>query len=109
VLRKENTDILCGFLSTSRKRIVIALSHYYRHQSGDMIPDPDMEIAIYPEIEMAEALTYQDTFGFQAVYPSPGKVSRYFLKSHNSFLRQWLINIKAQKHALAPTNEEVAA
>ena len=38
--------------------IRIALSHYYRHASGDMIADPDMEIGIYPHMNMAEALTY---------------------------------------------------
>ena len=42
----------------------IAISHYYKHQSGDMIPDPDMEIMINRKTETAEALTYQDTYGY---------------------------------------------
>ena len=41
----------------------IAISHYYKHQSGDMIPDPDMEILVNRKNETAEALTYQDTYG----------------------------------------------
>ena len=46
----------------------IAISHYYKHSSGDMIPDPDMEILVNRKTETAEALTYQDTYGYQEVY-----------------------------------------
>lgn len=35
---------------------------------GDMIPDPDMMIAVYAGRNVAEALTYQDTYIFTAVY-----------------------------------------
>ena len=43
-----------------------SLAHYYK-QGGDLIPDPDMEIKVFPEFEMAEALTYQDSFGYRKV------------------------------------------
>lgn len=45
----------------------IALSHYYEDSSGDMIPDPDMEILLYPDRKMAEALTYNDSFLYREV------------------------------------------
>ena len=46
----------------------IAISHYYKHPSGDMIADPDMEVRVNRKTETAEALTYQDTYGYQEVY-----------------------------------------
>ena len=46
----------------------ISISHYYKHPSGDMIADPDMEILVNRKSETAEALTYQDIYGYQEVY-----------------------------------------
>ncbi len=76
--------------------LVIALSHYYKHPSGDMIADPDMEIRIYNDMKMAEALTYQDSFGYRRVYYSGGKIDTRAKIELNRFLRQWLTNLKNQ-------------
>ena len=76
----------------------IALSHDYRHPSGDLIPDPDMEVAIYPKLCMAEALTYQDSFGYQEVYPDLHHVRPQLKKELNRFLSQWLSNLLQQGH-----------
>jgi hypothetical protein len=38
--------------------IVISLAHYYR-QNGDAMSDPAMDLRVYPEHGMAEALTYE--------------------------------------------------
>ena len=46
----------------------IAISHYYKHPSGDMIADPDMEIMVNRKTETAEALTYQDTYAIHCVH-----------------------------------------
>ena len=46
----------------------VAISHYYKHPSGDMIADPDMVIMANRKSETAEALTYQDTYGYQEVF-----------------------------------------
>ena len=82
----------------------IALSHYYRHPSGDMIADPDMEIKVYHDSKqragMAEALTYQDSFGYQEVYPDENHVRPRLKKDLNSFLSQWLKNLLQQGHRL---------
>lgn len=77
---------------------IIAMAHNYI-QNGDVMADPDMEIAIYPEIKMAEALTYQqDGLGiYNAVYPEPGLINIRLKKELNSFLNQWLDNLKKQK------------
>ncbi len=73
----------------------IALSHNYE-QNGDLIPDPDMEIHILPELKAIEALSYQDTYGYQAVYPEPGKVNIRAKQKLNAFLSHWLKNLRDQ-------------
>jgi hypothetical protein len=86
--------------------VIIALSHYGL-QNGDMtcarqgMADPDMEIAVYPDREMAEALTYQNDYAgvYQEVYPEPGKVNPRLKEQLNSFLDQWLANALDQGHS----------
>lgn len=80
----------------SEGETVIALSHYYKHPSGDLIPDPDMEIRIHHKMKMAEALTYQDTYGYQQAYPEPDKVNVKLKNKLNQFLNQWLTNLQRQ-------------
>ena len=72
-----------------------ALSHYYR-QGGDSIADPDMEIRIIPDMKMAEALTYQDTYGYRVVYPTKDTVDLRAKKDLNTFLNKWLTNLTRQ-------------
>ncbi len=79
---------------------IIALSHYYKHPSGDMIADPDMEIKIHHNSKMAEALTYQDSFGYSQVYPKEGFVNPKAKTELNQFLNTWLNNLKAQGHTV---------
>ena len=86
-----NVDRLHG----DQKSITIALSHYFK-QNGDMVPDPDMEVRIYLEMKMAEALTYQDSFGYRQVYPTPGQINLKAKKDLNVFLNRWLSNIQNQ-------------
>ena len=61
-----------------------------------MIADPDMEIRIYNDMKMAEALTYQDTYRYEEVYPQPGQVNVTLKLRLNQFLRQWLTNLQRQ-------------
>lgn len=91
-------DLSLDILSRCPDRLIIALSHYYRHPSGDLIPDPDMEIAVFPQKELAEAMTYQDSFGFWAVANYEGEAQRKCLRDLNLFLSQWLTNLIVQGH-----------
>jgi len=77
------------------------LSHLYE-QHGDLVPDPDMEIRVYLDDDWprAEALTYQDTYGYQEVYPEPDKVVPELKKDLNVFLASWLQNCINQGHDL---------
>ena len=78
----------------------IAISHYYKHQSGDMIPDPDMEILVNRKAGTAEALTYQDTYGYQEVYSEDGACNKHLQCSLNEFLLMWLSNLYEQGHKI---------
>jgi uncharacterized protein YqiB (DUF1249 family) len=92
-----NLDIL----QRSPVKLIIALSHYYKHSSGDMIPDPDMEIAVYNDRQIAEALTYQDTNIFTAVYTEDGGLMNVVERhSLNEFLHTWLGNLIEQGHMI---------
>ena len=78
----------------------IAISHYYKHQSGDMIPDPDMEVMVNRKTETAEALTYQDTYGYQEVYSEDGSCNQSLQRSLDEFLLMWLNNLYEQGHKI---------
>ena len=78
----------------------IAISHYYKHQSGDMIPDPDMEVMVNRRSETAEALTYQDTYGYQEVYSEDGSFNQSLQRSLDEFLLMWLNNLYEQGHKI---------
>lgn len=97
-------DLNLDVLAKSKGEMRIALSHYYKHPSGDMIADPDVEIRVYliPGWEKAEALTYQDARRYDMVYPTPETVNLTLKKSLNDFLKQWLTNLKNQGHKLNP-------
>ena len=69
--------------------------------SGDMIPDPDMEIGVYRDWEMAEALTYQDMYQYNDVYSGPdGQADRRYYLHCNAFLEKWLEALAEQGHLL---------
>ncbi|AKB43056.1 MULTISPECIES: DUF1249 domain-containing protein [Methanosarcina] len=69
----------------------IALAHNGK-QNGDVMADPDMEVRIYPELKMAEALTFRNDYMgiYQEVYPEPGKYYPKLKKELNYFLNNWL-------------------
>ena len=98
-------DLNVDILERTNECVLIALSHYYKHDSGDMIADPDMEVKLYPSRGMAEAMTYQDGFGYRQVYHDPDldtgkfrKVDPRAKKELNSFLNQWISNLLQQGH-----------
>lgn len=95
-----NLDVL----KRSPEKLTIAISHYYKHHSGDMIPDPDMIIAVYFDRSVAEALTYQDIYMFTEVYAENGShIDLAAKRSLNDFLYTWLGNLIEQGHSIKAT------
>lgn len=83
--------------------LVVSIAHY-GEQNGDLMADPEMEIALDPTIGMAEALTFRNDYAglHQHVYTEDGKRYRPKLKSDlNNFLEMWTKNIRAQGHKIA--------
>lgn len=93
-------DLNLDVLQRTPTKIVIALSHYYRHPSGDMIADPDMQIAVFPQQEQAEALSFQDFYSYREVYDQCGRGDPRAKRSLNHFLNAWLRNLIAQGHKI---------
>jgi uncharacterized protein YqiB (DUF1249 family) len=85
----------------------IALAHNGL-QNGDVMSDPDVEVKIYPDQKMAEALTFQnDYLGiYQEVHPEPGKYYPKLKKDLNDFLDEWLSNMIEAKYELAERESE---
>jgi uncharacterized protein YqiB (DUF1249 family) len=99
-------DLNLDVLNKEGHQLWVALSHYYQHPSGDLIPDPNMEIRISSQCGgYIEALTYQDSFGYQRVYLDENRYYPKLRKSLNSFLGQWLKNCLEQGHRLVKTKE----
>ena len=90
-----NLDILYRENST----VMIALSHYYKHETGDMIADPDVVLFVDFDNKTATARTFQDTFGYQDVM-SGGVVNVKLEQSLNEFLHMWLENNISYGHKI---------
>jgi len=74
--------------------------------NGDVMADPDVEIAIFPQIQCAEGFTFQnDYLGiYQEVY-TDGKPNVKLRTDLNIFLHEWLSNIIDAKYELAETED----
>lgn len=93
-------DLNLDVLHKRSNRILIALSHYYK-QNGDMVADPDMEVMVYPKLEIAEALSYHDSFSYRTIYSDDNGTEDIKAKRElNAFLDQWLSNLIQQGHCI---------
>lgn len=91
-------DLSIDILSRDKNRRRVALSHTYKHPSGDLIPDPDMELEVDFDAGTVEALSYQDATVYRVVYPEAGVVAPKAKKELNQFLTVWLKNLQSQGH-----------
>lgn len=74
-----------------------SLCHYYK-QNGDMMQDPEMTVRVNAAAEYVEALSFtQANMGiYQEVYTGDGRYYPRLKTELNSFLGQWLRNLKMQ-------------
>ena len=94
-------DLHIDFLRVEENdAFVIAMAHNFT-KNGDVMAVPDMEIRIFPNTQMAEALTFQfDVFGiFQRVYYD-NKINVGLKKDLSSYLVDWLTMIKLNDYQL---------
>ncbi|MFA6990219.1 MAG: DUF1249 domain-containing protein [Candidatus Gastranaerophilaceae bacterium] len=76
----------------------ISISHYYK-ENGDLISDPDILVKIDLENQTAEALTFQNSYIYQEVYPLYPDMTKFDHKLKddlNLFLSEWLNNLRNQ-------------
>lgn len=114
-ISEHGTSVVPGYMDLNldiirrrKEKTVIALSHYFK-QGGDMLADPDMVIAVYPDRAMAEALTYQDCYRYQEVYSDGGRLVDIRAKRElNKFLSHWLNNLRIQGHCITSPVATVA-
>lgn len=95
-------DLSVDILVVAPDYITLSLTHYFT-QNGDLCPDPDMKIQVIRPLKMAEAMTYQDQFGFNQIYSDWSlkheryeKVDVKMKNQLNRFLSQWLMNLWKQ-------------
>jgi len=100
------TNVICGMRVSEPVRFIdISLAHRFE-QNGDLCADPDMEIRIYPDRGMCEALSFSQDLSivgpiYQRVYSDDGRgYSKKLMKDLNSFLLSWLRNTILQNHKL---------
>lgn len=69
----------------------VQLHHCWTDSDGGPISDPRIVIALYPDWEIAEAVTYSDMFSFDEACPiEGGPVDAKLLLTMNTFLERWL-------------------
>ncbi|WP_457628457.1 DUF6908 domain-containing protein [Persephonella sp.] len=87
-----NVELLYGEKSLHK----ISMAHYFE-ENGDLVPDPDMVIAINTEEKTAEPLSFQNKFIYQ-------EANNPLLKKELAeFLNMWLNNILASGYTEKPS------
>ncbi len=94
-------DLSYDFLHEDKKGEYIIALHHYFEMNGDLVPDPDMEIRVIPEKEIANALSFQN----QIIYQHVEEGTVHLQNDLNEFLEQWLDNALSQAHKIDLSKE----
>lgn len=102
ISRIPNGDPLYWDLrSKDQDSSVIFLAQYYKSSSGDLIPVPEFEIAIYLSRQIAEVLSCHEPDGGRQVYGENGASKDIQTKAElNACLDRWLDRLIAQGHLI---------
>ena len=92
-------DLSLDVLSSNDDRIIIALAHNYE-LNGDLVPDPDMEIRVFKNLKLAEAMTYQDARTYECVYDNENNADKKLQRDLDLFLYAWITQCIDQGHKL---------
>jgi uncharacterized protein YqiB (DUF1249 family) len=98
-------DLNVDVIERSSGYLRIALSHYWLHPCGDLIPDPDIEIAVFLTDCLAEALVVNNSFTYSEAYPYEGEPPNFIVhQCINEYLEHWLDVLAAQGHVVSGGN-----
>ena len=85
-------DLEITLINSSPDQLHIAIGWYITHL-GPILPDPEMEIAIHPGKQQAEALSHEDTLSHRIVYSDVNQANPAIQRELNQFLLEWLQRI----------------
>lgn len=88
-------DINAVVFESLPNRISFILSRHVS-ENGKSIASPCFEIAANPKMKIANVVTYKDDHYFHDVVPKPIEVGMMAQSQVNSFLYQWLMNLKGK-------------
>jgi hypothetical protein len=94
-----NYDFIC---ESEHETYICAISQYYRHDSGDMMADPDYQIKVSPKLKTVEVLTWQldgMAHGYQEVYDHRGKADIRMFRQLNVAFGQWLNQLHLHQYS----------
>ena len=83
---------------SAENSVIVSLSHYFRHSSGEMLPDPEMKLLVDFEQESIRALDYRDNVSYQRVVRPDGSENIKLRIELDTFVAKWLSNIGDQHY-----------
>jgi len=93
-------------VSRTATKLIIMLCHNQRNESGNMVADPEMTIAVYLDRGIAEALTYRDAYMSNSVYsPDKSHIDILAKRVLNDYLHTWLGNLIVGGHSIKATED----
>lgn len=81
----------------------ISMAHYYE-QNGDLVPDPDMEVMLMHETQLALPVHFQNAIAYRVCIEGTRITNGKEFADQSSFLSMWLRNIKSQGHRIIPSS-----
>ncbi len=92
-------------VSRTATKLIIVLGHS-RVETGGVVINHEMTIAVYVDRGMAEALTYRDAYMAGSVYSPDGRPIDILAKRvHNDYLHTWLGNLIVAGHSIKATED----
>jgi uncharacterized protein YqiB (DUF1249 family) len=92
-------------VSRTSTKLTITLGHS-QTESGGVVIDPEMTVAVYLDRSMAEALTYRDAYMFNLVYSSDkSHIDILAKRVLNDYLHTWLGNLIVAGHSIKATED----
>jgi uncharacterized protein YqiB (DUF1249 family) len=92
-------------VSRTTTKQIITLGHS-RSESGGVVINPEMTVAIYLDRSIAEALTYRDPHMSNSVYsPDRNHIDILAKRVLNDYLHTWLGNLIVAGHSIKATED----